>query len=314
MDSYYSIAGVVLKVEHQGDGFFRKMDDELKYYRADAGKHDCLALFNNASCAGIPQKAVRTNVLNNATVYLHEQQVYIADKDGRFVVRMAIGRKELAVDYQSDCDGLHELMRWLMKWLIIKSAEGRGMAFIHASAASYKGRTIVFCGDSKCGKSSSLMRLIQNGATAISDDSVLSDGKQVFPFTLKTGVDEDFARRFGVDAGLFDIGKHAEHGSVYGKADCVIFLRIWNSAKSEIRPLDYGKAYLGLVRAYKKEIPFLWSGVDRETADGSAGIFKRYGEILDSARCFEFFQGNDEREVREVLLGFLNGEGVPGQP
>lgn len=311
MESHYSIAGVVLKVEHQGDEFFRKMDDELKYYRTGAGPHDCLALFNKSKSGGIPQKAIRTNVLNNATVYLHEQQVYIADREGRFTVRMAIGKRELAVNYESDCDGMHELARWLMKWLIIKSAESKGMAFIHASAASYKGRTIVFCGDSKCGKSSSLMRLIQNGATAISDDSVLSDGKQVFPFTLKTGVDEDFARRFGVDAGLFDIGMHAQHGSAYGKADLVIFLRIWNSEKSEIRPLDYGKAYLGLIRAYKKEIPFLWSGVDREAADGSAGIFRKYGEILDGARCFEFFQGCDEREVREALLTFLNGAGAP---
>jgi hypothetical protein len=307
MESHYNLASVALKIEHSGDDFFRKMDDELKYYRAGAGPHDCLARFSRSEGWNIPEKAVRTNVLNNACVYLHEGRLYIADKDGRFLIRMAVGEKELSVDYRSDCTGLHELMRWLLKWLVIKSAEGKGLAFIHASAASYKGRTIVFCGDSKCGKSSSLMRLIQSGATAISDDSVLSDGTRIFPFTLKTGVDEDFARRFGVDPGLFDIGRHAEHKSVYGKADCVIFLRIWNSSASEIRPLEYNKALLGLIRIYKKEIPFLWSGLERDAADGSAAIFKRYASILENARCFEFFQGSDEGEVRGALLRFIDG-------
>lgn len=306
MESHYSLASVILKIEHSNDDFFREMDDELKYYRAAAGPHDCLARLSRSDGWSIPEKAVRTTVLDNGCVYLHEQQIYIADRENRYLIRMAIGKKELSVDYGSDCEGLHELMRWLLKWLVIKSAEGKGLAFIHASAASYRGKTIVFCGDSKCGKSSSLMRLVQNGATAISDDSVLSDGTRIFPFTLKTSVDEDFARRFGVGPGLFDIGQHAEHKCAYGKADCVIFLRIWNNSTSEIRPLEYSRALLSLIRIYKKEIPFLWFGLDRDAVDGSAAIFKKYASVLDNAECFEFFQGSDEREVRNTLLGFLD--------
>jgi len=307
MESHYNLASVILKIEHSGDDFFRRMDDELKYYRAGAGPHDCLARFSRGGGWSIPEKAVRTNVLDNGSIYFDGGEIYIREKRDRYLIRMNLGKKELSVDYGADCVGLHEHLRWLLKWLVIKSAEDKGLAFIHASAASFKGQTIVFCGDSKCGKSSSLMRLIQSGATAISDDSVLSDGKRIFPFTLKTSVDEDFARRFGVDPGLFDIGRHADHKSVYGKADCVIFLRIWNNSTSEIRPLGYNKALLGLIRIYKKEIPFQWFGLDKDAGDGSAAIFSRYASILENAGCFEFFQGSDEDEVRGTLLRFLDG-------
>jgi hypothetical protein len=303
MESYYDFAGVVLKAQHADDYIFKKIDEELRYYRTERKQSDCTVRFNRDPHAAVPKKAIRTNALKTEFIYLDGGRMFIADKEGRYIISMSIAKKELAIDYTENPIALRNLLRWLLKWLVIKTAEGKGLAFIHASAASYHGKTILFSGDSNCGKSSALLRLVRKGARAISDDSVITDGKRIFHFTFKTSVDGDFARRFGIPPGLYDIGKFVDRGQSYDKADLLIFLKIWNNETSEMRPLKYDEALLSLVRIYKKEIPFLWSGLG---GDGTKVIFEKYASILENAKCFEFCQGSDEDEVSRTLLDFLD--------
>ena len=304
MENYYRFAKVRLKIDHQNDELFRMIDDEINYYATDEGEFDCEARFNPTRKPSIPEKAIRTNVLNTEMVYLKDQTMFLAERYGRYVISMNVGKKNIKVDYKEAEDSLKNVLRWLMKWLIIKSAEENGLAFIHASAVSYNGKNIIFSGDSNCGKSSALMRLIDNGATAISDDSVISDGEYIFPFTLKTRVDEDFAKRFSIKSELFDIGKHMNHKEKYKDVHLLILLRIWNNKTSQIKPIEYNKALLNLIRIYRKEIPFLWSSLDN--VDGTKLIFKTYGKLLENTRCVEFYAGSDEKEVRRTLLDFIN--------
>ncbi len=306
MENYYQFAKVMLKIEHSGDELFRMIDDEISYYASEKSRADCMARFVPSENPQVPEKAVRTNVLNNEIVYLKDQRMYLADKEGRYVVSMSVGQKDIRVDYREAADSLKKVLRWLMKWLIIKSAEENGLAFIHASAVNFNGKNIIFSGDSNCGKSSTLMRFVEKGATAISDDSVISDGEYIFPFTLKTRVDEDFGKRFNIDSELFDIGKYMDHKERYKGADLLVFLRIWNNSTSEIRPMEYNKALLSLIRIYRKEIPFLWSSLDN--VDGTKLIFKTYGRLLENTKCVEFYAGSNEEEVREKLLAFVNDQ------
>ena len=304
MENYYQFAKVTLRIDHENDKLFKMINDEIKYYAIDKGKSDCRAKLNPTKEPRVPEKAIRTNVLNTETIYLKDQTMFLANNNGKYVINMNVGKKNIEVDYTEAEDSLKEVLRWLMKWLVIKSAEEKGLAFIHASAVNYNGKNIIFSGDSNCGKSSALMRLIENGATAISDDSVISDGEYFFPFSLKTSVDDDFAKRFNIKSGLFDIGKYMNHKEKYKGADLLIFLRIWNNKTSEIKPMEYKKALLNLIRIYRREIPFLWSNLDN--VDGTKLIFKTYGKLLENTKCVEFYAGSDEKEVRKKMLNFIN--------
>jgi hypothetical protein len=306
MLSQYSFAGVVLSIRHEDDELFRSIDDEIGYYgRKEAAEADCSATFNpGPDGINIPKKAIRTYIMEGQEMYSLGERTFLAGRDNRYVIIMDFGKKEIAVHYREHEASLQNVVRWMLKWLIIKAAEGKGLAYIHASAAHYKGKTIIFSGDSHSGKSSSLLRMIQNGAKAISDDSVIFDGANLIPFTFNTSVDEDLVRRFSIKPG-FNIGEHVDNRSAYGKADVVIFLRVWNNESSELRPMEYKRALLNMIRSYKKEQTFtIWANWDKD--DSSKLIFERYASLLENARCFEFYAGFDEEEVRRTLFDFLD--------
>jgi hypothetical protein len=307
MDDRYRFAGVSLRITHDGGGLFSGIDREIRFYKEHGtADPDCTASFERKDGVSVPDKAVRTDVMGAQAVYLHEGRVYLVGKDKDYIIGMDFERKHLAVRYARESKALQNVSRWLLKWLIIKTAEGKGVSYVHASAAHYKGKNIIFCGDSHCGKSSSLIRLVREGARAISDDSVIFDGTHLIPFTLNTTIDEDLEKRFGIESSSFDIGSHMDHGERYGKADIVVFLRIWNSGKSEARPLERSKALLSLMKGYQKEVGFTPFSRDRNDPELQKRLFARYSTLLEDAECFEFFAGNDEEEVRKALIGFLD--------
>ena len=284
MKSYYKFANVVMEIEHNGDDLFRHIDDEIKYYHAD-----------------------RMSFIEDKYLYAYDHKTYIFKKNN-FVIIMDYKNKNIAVNYLESNLDIYSTLRGLIKWLFIKSAEDKGLVYIHGAAINYKGKNIVLTGDSNSGKSSSLLRFIQDGAKVISDDSVILDGDRLVPFTLKTKIDEDSAKRFNLKPDLFDIGKHMDHEKDYRNVDMVLFLKVWNNETSEFKPLLYEQALLNLMRIYKKEIRFtVWSNWDKKNEELSRFIFEKYSSILKGAKCFEFYAGYDEPEVRKKLLGFLDG-------
>jgi hypothetical protein len=137
---------------------------------------------------------------------------------------------------------------------------------------------------------------------------VIFDGTHIIPFTLNTSIDNDLEKRFGIESGSFDIGSFMDHYERYSKADIVIFLRIWNSDKSEARPMESSKALLAMMKGYQKELGFTpYAARDRTDPDLQKQIFNRYSALLEKAKCFEFYAGYDEEEVRSALIGFLDG-------
>jgi hypothetical protein len=276
MDDRYRFAGVSLRITHDGGGLFSGIDREIRFYKEHGtADPDCTASFERKDGVSVPDKAVRTDVMGAQAVYLHEGRVYLVGKDKDYIIGMDFERKHLAVRYARESKALQNVSRWLLKWLIIKTAEGKGVSYVHASAAHYKGKNIIFCGD-------------------------------LIPFTLNTTIDEDLEKRFGIESSSFDIGSHMDHGERYGKADIVVFLRIWNSGKSEARPLERSKALLSLMKGYQKEVGFTPFSRDRNDPELQKRLFARYSTLLEDAECFEFFAGNDEEEVRKALIGFLD--------
>jgi hypothetical protein len=308
MDVGYSIAGVTMRLSHQDDGLFRALDSELGFYRRkEPAAPDCAVLLSPGRRGlAAPEKAVRTNVWEGKSVFSRDGKIHIMGEGGAYLASIDYRKKELSIEYDEAGGALEKVARWLVKWLIITAAQEKGLTYVHASAASFMGRSVIFCGDSNCGKSSSLLRLLSMGAEAISDDSVLFDGERIIPFSMNTTMDPDLEGRFGLKEG-FQIGSVMDVSASYGRPDTVIFLRIWNSGESESRPMDYGRALSSLMGTYRKEVPFLWAGFERQSSGKE--IFERYAEFLEGASIHELFAGHDEENVRKELASLLSGKG-----
>lgn len=306
MISYYKFADVVMSIEHSNDELFKQIDDEMKLYSCNEQMYtDCKVFLNaNNHDISLPKKAIRTSISEDRLLYTLDNKTYIQKKDSYLAVVDYVN-KIFTLNYKQFNTDFYSFLRGLVKWLFIKAAEDKGVIYIHGAALSYKGKVILLTGDTNSGKSSSVFRFIQDGAKVISDDSVMIKNKVLIPFTFKSKVDEHAAKRFNIKPELFDIGDYIskEH---HDKIDYVFFLKIWNNDSSEIKPMSYEQALLTLIRIYQKEIRFtIWQHWDKNSDELTRTIFKNYASILENTKCFEFYAGNNEKEVREKMLGFL---------
>jgi hypothetical protein len=306
-ESYYCVAGICLRMNHEGDELFDWINDEIKYYKSEKnGNFDCEVNLFRSSEIKIYEKAIRSAVDEKGRELYSFGHLLQVTKNKNFVIELDFDKKRINVTYKSDEAELYSLVRGFIKWLFIKSAEDKGLAYIHAAAVNYKGKNIIIAGDTNSGKSSFVMRLIQNGAKVISDDSMLIRQNELIPFTFKAAVDSDFSERFGVKQELFAVGNFLGKDKYKG-ADILFFINIWNSQKSEIKPVDYNHALLNLIKIYKKESGLMvWSSWERNNSEKLKLIFERYSLLIEKTKCFEFFAGNDEREIREKMLVFLD--------
>ena len=83
--------------------------------------------------------------------------------------------------------------------------------------------------------------------------------------------------------------------------DVLIFPKIWNHKLSEITPVTSEKALEELKRIYLNEKKVMDLPAPNEDI-----VLNNYKQIIENTRCFIFYAGNNEEEVREKLLQFLN--------
>lgn len=301
IESYYSVEGLCIKVIHHDDALFNLIDDELKYYKSkekDNPNGVAALIPSDLREIFVPDKAVRSTIEEDKKeIYTHDNKGYIMLKNN-YVIELDLLNKKVQIKYYGDGVEAYPILRGFIKGLFVNAAEDEGFLYMHAAAVNYNGKIIVLAGDSHCGKSSFLLRFIQKGAKIISDDSLLIKDKKIIPFTFKSNVDENLAKRFGIKNEFFDNGKYIETNKNYKNTDFIFFLHIWNNDRSEIKPFEYSKALFNLVQRYRIKEMFL--------RRSKGFLFKNYSDFLGGAKCFEFYAGNNEEEVRKTLFEFLN--------
>ncbi|MDD5068729.1 MAG: hypothetical protein PHS53_02445 [Candidatus Pacebacteria bacterium] len=306
MKAYYRVHSVVFKIVHKKDKLFKWLHDEIKYYQLmePGSSFDCLlTLRPGRRKFTLPKKAVFSSADEKGRFMYTLGNLLFILKDKEFLISVDYHNEEITVDYAKPQKEIYEIVRAMVKWGFIKSAEEKRMAYIHASAVHYKNKNIIFTGDTNNGKSSCAMRLLRAGATLITDDSILIDGDALIPFTFKTAVDKDFAKRFKVKQEFLDMGSRSEETKTYQGIDICIFLHIWNSETSKAVDISYEQALLKLIRIYKKEVRITtWHNWDKNMAENSKLVFEKYSELLKKARPIEFYAGHNEQEVRKSLL------------
>jgi serine kinase of HPr protein (carbohydrate metabolism regulator) len=307
MISYYKFADIVIRLEHENDELFKEIHAEIKpYYTEGPTQAAYEIILIPSESITIPKRAVRISIDLDKSIYSHEKKSFIYKKDS-FAIDLDYNNKKITFCYRLVEKDLQLYLRAFIKWIFIKEAEDQGMIYIHGAAAHYHGKNIVFAGDMHSGKSSCLMRMVQRGAKIISDDAVIINMDKIIPFSIKPTIDHDLSERFGVSNEHIDSGIYAESSKVFEKVDLLFFVKIWNNETSEINKASYDKALLALMGIRNKEIQFnVFPGQGITNPATSKKIFSNYAELLQGTKCYEFFAGYDEQEVRKKLGEFVD--------
>jgi len=299
MITYYKIANLIVQIKHNNDELFRHVHDELKYYKSKELQIGDILIEINAGNDdfSIPKKAI----IKSGTKMVHNSKDYILKFNEALIVA-DFKNKRIKVNYMIVNPEVLNLLKWTIKRLIINTAEESGFIYIHGAALRYKGKNIIFSGDSCSGKSSCLLRLYRAGAKLISDDNILVKDMQLIPFCLKTTINQDLAERFNIEnINLkFDARDNLMKENTKG-ADILIFPKIWNHKLSEIISVTKAEAVEELKKIYFREIRIM----DLPALNKDI-LFKNYKKIIEKTKCFTLYAGNDEKEVKRTLLQFLD--------
>jgi|GEM_PF-1779354 len=304
MITNYNIAGIMLQVRHRDDGIFKYINEELKDYKYDGLYIGDIFIDINAgnNNLNLPAKAIRILYSYDYLKASYDNKIYSL-KHRKSMICTNYKNKTASINYVLADKEIVNEFRCSIKWLIIKSIEEKGMAYIHGAAARYNNKNILFTGDSGSGKSSCLLRLISAGAEIISDDNVLVNGRKITPFCLKTSVKGDMVERFNLKS---DQDKSFLKPGIKGDLDgfdIIIFPKIWNHSESKFTPIDEKDAVSILADIYLKETRLI-----NVPAMKHEEILRRYKNIAKGSKCYIFYAGNQEQEVREALLNFLGNK------
>jgi len=303
--NYYALAGTTVKIIHKDDVLAKNIIDEFKPYAAKPQKDVdwTITLGPNIREPLLPKKAVRLALRDDdESIYKYDNKSYIC-KDDLFFIVVDDVNKVLDINYSRYDLRIELRTRFFIKWIFINGAEAKGLTYIHGAAVQYHGKNIVITGEAGSGKSSSMLRFVSDGAKIISDDSVLFIGDKIFPFYMKTALSPDFSKRFNMMSGALKEDLYVDMKSDIRDIDLIIFPRMWNSDTSDVRKIDYKNALLNLMHIYKREVKFNplfdWDRVDPQA---HKKLFASYSALLENARCYEFYAGFDEKEVRKKIL------------
>lgn len=192
-----------------------------------------------------------------------------------------------------------------LKWQFIKTAERRGHTYLHAAAVHYRGRNIVFAGHSGSGKSSCLVRLMDDGGQVITDDTLLVKDGRLVPFDFFPSHKGDWATRFSIDSGRLHPGQIREiFAARHSGIDAIVFPHVWHREDSAMKDVPVDQALDNLRRIYLKEEE--WNAFP-EPIDA---VLAAYRALLNGAACFAFYAGRDETRVVGELVQRLGGAAI----
>ncbi|MFC2162703.1 hypothetical protein ACFLRF_03405 [Candidatus Altiarchaeota archaeon] len=301
--SYLRIGKAVVSITHDDDDVLSsKIITELAAHQVGEGQANARITISNSISSKIPEKAVRTTSFEYKDIYTLDGRKYVYRED-EYMICIDPQEMSLNIEYNAFSEGLCTICRHIIKWMMIKANEDQGIPYIHGSAIQHNGKNILFTGDSNTGKTTSLIRSVNNGGKAITDDTVFIDGDRLHPFSFKPTIDEDIMERFSEKGSILEeMMECMDCKTVYEGIDVIIFLRIWNYDKDSIRKMEGIESISRLFGIYKKECKLsIW----HEKIDNRF-IFEEYDRILQDTKCIEFTQGYDEEEVKKDLLEILD--------
>ncbi len=269
----------------------------------------------------VPEFAIReTVVAPNSSIFSKNGLKFIVEGRERFF-RIDFEKNEV-IGYIKPSHNflLHArimFVRFLLKWMIIKSLEKKGTAFIHGSGVTKDNSSLCFIGPSGFGKTHILITLLNEKYKLITDDTILFRKGKVIPFHMRSKIIENLFDKFPIlKQGLPPKSKKGTYvpnvGSLIDLADVfpvqkheiepskLLYIYVWNSHKTKIEEISKKEMLSRLLHNYQVEVSnTLWSGYKYDEA--MKKIFPIYNEFVDKVKCYKVFAGSSSSHFIKTI-------------
>ena len=253
----------------------------------------------------IPKYAIRENFLPpNSFIFNKADLKFLEEKDKR-ILRVDYKKSDILGYFKSPCD-YSPFIRFLLKWMLIKSLEKKGIAFIHGSGVERDDSSLFFIGPPRFGKTYTLINFLIDEYKLITDDTILFRGDRVLPFYLRSKIHLDTFNQFPVlEKGLNNkstrlpgIGWFIDLKSIFPfqenevRPSKLFYIHIWNASETKVKAISKKEMLARLLHTYRIELDYsLWYNQDKDKA--MKNIFPNYNALVEIANCYEVYAGSD---------------------
>ncbi|MFX0091770.1 MAG: hypothetical protein ACFFBD_08405 [Candidatus Hodarchaeota archaeon] len=260
----------------------------------------------------VPKYAIRDLFFpEDVSLFTISNQRFREEKGNR-IYRMDYKKNTILGYFRSSYDFFY--VRYLLKWLLIKSLEKQGIAFIHGSGVERNGTSLFFVGPSGFGKTHTLITFLLEGYKLITDDTIFCNGEKVLPFSLRSRISSDMFEKFPVlKKGIGKIRSILPEGGVLInlgdlfpiqkkeiRPSKLFFMYVWNAPETKIELIPKKEMLARLLHIYKIEFgSSMWFNYEEDKA--MKRIFPRYQGFVEKADCYKVYVGRDLTAFRKTI-------------
>jgi hypothetical protein len=270
----------------------------------------------------VPKYAVRDSIgPDESAIYTHSDRRYVKLGD-HYIFEIDLNARTVEGYFRPGCT-IWTFFRSILKWFVIKNLEGKGLHFLHASAALRDDLSIFFVAPSGFGKTSALLSLLGRGYLMVADDLVLLDNETVQPFHMRSMIHYDMTQRFPSlltvldDPSASDVegGWHLDlehlfpvvHEPYVPQKTILIHLYVWNSPKTEWKVITRNQMFAEMCNSYLIELAnSFWFGWNKEQI--TKEVFNSYFDLCERAKCYEVYAGRDVDEFEQSVFRLIESE------
>lgn len=257
----------------------------------------------------VPQYAIQNNIvpgnfsiftLSNSRYREEKNCIYQVDAEQNYV----LGYFRTSYDYF--------YMRFLLKWLFIKSLERKGIVFIHGSGVAKNDTSFFFVGPSGVGKTYTLVSFLLKGYKLITDDTIFFSNEEVLPFSLRSKISLDMLEKFPAlrdiieekstlllpDLNQSEGGMLMNLGDIFSyqtkeiRPSYLFYLYVWNAPETKIESISKKEMLARLFHIYQIENGYsMWSHYREEEA--RRAVFPGFMTFVEEVNCYKVFAGTN---------------------
>jgi hypothetical protein len=201
---------------------------------------------------------------------------------------------------------ISSLLRFLLKWMMIKALEKKGSVFIHGSGVEKDGESLFFIGPSGSGKTSTLITLLLNGYRLITDDTILFKDGKVMPFHIRSKILKDLVQKvpslenklpnyagFADSSLLINLGELFPRHESPVQPSKLFYVYVWKAEETRIEKVQKKEMLSRLFHTYQTELlSSLWFNQNKK--ETLREIFPLYKEFVEKTECYKIYAGTDQ--------------------
>ncbi len=262
----------------------------------------------------IPEYAIRYAFLQGASISTIDDQLFLEEEEKR-ILKVDFKKNQILGYFNPNWEfSMLFPLRYLLKWMLIKTLERSGIAYIHGSGVEKNGLSKLFIGPSGHGKTHTLVTLLLQDHKLVTDDTIFLKNKTVLPFYTRSTISKNMLNKFPIlKKGLNDkstfipgTGWFINIGSIFPIQKKVVqpsklyYIYVWNAEETKIEMVSKKEMLSRLLHVYQSELDnSIWFNYKKDEA--MKNIFANYHTLVENADCYKIYAGSDPSDLLKKI-------------